>query len=85
MGSKTRLGSYCTNRGNNTMNLVTSHKTIARLARPIKVNINSLSKSNDIYKIRYSIITPLNLFYMMINSKCRALIKATLGPTHNAC
>ena len=66
------------------MNLVTSRKTIARLARPIEVNINSLSKSNDIYKIRYSIITPLYLFYMMINSKCRALIKATLGPTHNA-
>ena len=38
MGSKTRLSSYCTNRGNNTVNLVTSRKTIARLARPIHIN-----------------------------------------------
>ena len=37
MGSKTRLSSYCTKRGDNTVNLVTSRKTIARLARPIKV------------------------------------------------
>ena len=36
MGSKTRLSSYCSKRGDNTMNLVTSHKTNARLARPIK-------------------------------------------------
>ena len=35
MGSKTRLSSYCTKRGDNTMNLVTSSKTIARLSRPI--------------------------------------------------
>ena len=35
MGSKTRLGSYCTKRANNGVNLVTSHKTNARLARPI--------------------------------------------------
>ena len=35
MGSKTRLSSYCTNRGDNTVNLVTSRKTNARLARPI--------------------------------------------------
>ena len=35
MGSKTRLSSYCTKRGENTVNLVTSRKTIARLARPI--------------------------------------------------
>ena len=37
MGSKTRLSSYCTERGDNTVNLVTSRKTIARLARPIIV------------------------------------------------
>ena len=35
MGSKTRLSSNCTNRGDNTVNLVTSRKTNARLARPI--------------------------------------------------
>ena len=35
MRSKTRLSSYCTKRGDNTMNLVTSRKTNARLARPI--------------------------------------------------
>ena len=36
MGSKTRLNSYCTKRGDNTVNLVTSRKTNARLARPIR-------------------------------------------------
>ena len=35
MGSKTRLSSYCTKRGNNTVNLVTSRKINTRLARPI--------------------------------------------------
>ena len=35
MGLKTRLSSYCTKRGDNTVNLVKSRKTIARLARPI--------------------------------------------------
>ena len=34
MGSKTRLSSYCSKRGDNTVNLVTSRKTNARLARP---------------------------------------------------
>ena len=29
-------------------------------------------------------IKPLNLFYMVTNSKCWALIKTTLGPPHNA-
>ena len=35
MGSKTRLGSYCTKRANNGLNLVTSRKINTRLARPI--------------------------------------------------
>ena len=35
MGSKTRLSSYCTKRGNNTVNLVTSRKINTRLACPI--------------------------------------------------
>ena len=35
MGSKTRLSSYCTKRGDDTVNLVTSRKTNARLARPM--------------------------------------------------
>ena len=34
MGSKTRLGSYCTKRANNGVNLVTSRKINTRLARP---------------------------------------------------
>ena len=36
MGSNTRLSSYCTKRGDDTVNLVTSRKTNARLARPMK-------------------------------------------------
>ena len=35
MGSKTRLGSYCTKRANNGVNLVTSRYINTRLARPI--------------------------------------------------
>ena len=35
MGSKTRLGSYCTKRANNGVNLVTSRNINTRLARPI--------------------------------------------------
>ena len=44
MGSKTRLSSYCTKRGDNTVNLVTSRKTNARLARPSAKNPDALSK-----------------------------------------
>ena len=36
MGLKTRLSSYCTKQGDNTVNLVTSHKTNVRLACLIK-------------------------------------------------
>ena len=48
MGSKTRLSSYCTKRGNNTVNLVTSRKINARLARPIvfKIHVVNLFKQN---------------------------------------
>ena len=35
MGSKTRLGSYCTKRAKNGVNLVTSRNINTRLARPI--------------------------------------------------
>ena len=35
MGSKTRLGSYCTKRANNGVNLVTSRNINTRLARPM--------------------------------------------------
>ena len=35
MGSETRLGSYCTKRANNGVNLVTSRNINTRLARPI--------------------------------------------------
>ena len=34
MGSKTRLSSFCTKRGDDTMNLVMSHKIKTRLAHP---------------------------------------------------
>ena len=37
MGSKTRLGSYCTKRANNGVNLVKSLNINTRLARPIEV------------------------------------------------
>ena len=54
MGSKTRLSSYCTMRGDNTVNLVTSHKTSMRLARYCYKTKNSLSlplKPNEIIKL----------------------------------
>ena len=41
MGSKTRLGSYCTKRANNGVNLVTSRNINTRLARPICKSIRS--------------------------------------------
>ena len=49
MGSKTRLSSYCTMRGDNTVNLVTSRKTIARLARPIgnEVSIEQAAEETE--------------------------------------
>ena len=39
MGSETRLGSYCTKRANNGVNLVTSRKINTRLAGPITMLI----------------------------------------------
>ena len=44
-----RLSSYCTKRGDNTVNLVTSRKIIARLARPI-------ASAHTSYFIRPSIV-----------------------------
>ena len=41
MGSKTRLGSYCTKRANNGVNLVTSRNINTRLARPIQINFDA--------------------------------------------
>ena len=49
MGSKTRLSSYCTKRGNNTVNLVTSRKTNARLACPIG---NSYKQTQDFKNVQ---------------------------------
>ena len=40
MGSKTRLGSYCTKRANDGVNLVTSRNINTRLARPISMQIH---------------------------------------------
>ena len=42
MESKTRLCSYCTKQGDNAVNLITSRKTNARLARPISRKIVQL-------------------------------------------
>ena len=42
MGSKTRLGSYCTKPANNGVNLVTSRKINTRLARPMDMSAPSL-------------------------------------------
>ena len=49
MGSKTRLSSYCSKRGDNTVNLVTSRKTNARLARPIPVPRYCLDHDLDLH------------------------------------
>ena len=43
MGSRTRLSSYCTKRGDNTVNLVTLRKTNARLARPIGQKLHKIT------------------------------------------
>ena len=42
MGPKTRLSSYCSNRGDDTVNLETSHKTNARLVPPIPMKWTSM-------------------------------------------
>ena len=42
MGSKTRLGSYCTKRANDGVNLVTSRNINTRLARPMGVQMHIL-------------------------------------------
>ena len=47
MGLKTRLSSYCSKRGDNTVNLVTSRKTNGRLAHPILVKILSRGYSEE--------------------------------------
>ena len=39
MGSKTRLGSYCTKRANNGVNLVTSRNINTRLACPMTAGL----------------------------------------------
>ena len=51
MGSKTRLSSYCTKRANNTVNLVTSRKINARLARPIEGKIKEKSSDEKVKEI----------------------------------
>ena len=60
MGSKTRLGSYCTKRANNGVNLVTSRNINTRLARPIwevvlgapdRVNIPCLMHDNRLCQL----------------------------------
>ena len=57
MGSKTRLSSYCTKRGDNTVNLVTSRKTNARLARPIVLHMIKL----EYFVAYYSVLSLVNI------------------------
>ena len=45
MGSKTRLGSYCTKQADNGVNLVTSRNINTRLARPIAAQAKAATKS----------------------------------------
>ena len=49
MGSKTRLGSYCTKRANNGVNLVTSRKINTRLARLIAGEVSLLDDVTPIF------------------------------------
>ena len=51
MGSKTRLGSYCSKRANNGVNLVTSRNINTRLARPM---IMKMVEEISLYKKFYS-------------------------------
>ena len=60
MGSKTRLGSYCTKRTNNGMNLVTSCNINTRLARPIPAGISW--PHEEIYILIY-----VNLYSIIVN------------------
>ena len=50
MGLKTRLSSYCTNRANNGVNLVTSRNINTRLARPIDLLKYSAQRLNSPWK-----------------------------------
>ena len=56
MGSKTRLSSYCTKRGSNTVNLVTSRKINARLARPIEGKVMATNPVKQSYKVINQVI-----------------------------
>ena len=51
MGSKTRLGSYCTKRANNGVNLVTSRNINTRLARSLIPNIDQIYMEFNHYDI----------------------------------
>ena len=62
MGSKTKLRSYCTKRGDDTVNLVTSRKTNARLARPI---ICFLLSSTDKVAVLYDFCLQVNKWERM--------------------
>ena len=61
MGSKTRLSSYCTKRGDNTMNLVTSRKTIARLAHPIRQKFRSIWYTHTLFSLSKTILLRITI------------------------
>ena len=61
MGSKTRLGSYCTKRANNGVNLVTSRKINTRLARPIDMILKWMALTFKLSVLKKTHIwTPFN-------------------------
>ena len=68
MGSKTRLSSYCTKRGNNGVNLVTSRKINTRLARPMKPHqkscIGYVYKSDRGYMINVNVSSRENVSFL---------------------
>ena len=72
MGSKTRLSPYCSKRGDNTVNLVTSRKTNSRLERPIVVTLYLRAKLGEesrwqhggVAATRPRLLTPILLLVM---------------------
>ena len=78
MGSKTRLGSYCTKRDNNGVNLVTSRNINTRLARPI-FKWNLMMNNTPIYTERHYLLRDLDDIYVDApNIRCSTKQSASL-------
>ena len=77
MGSKTRLGSYCTKRANNGVNLVTSRKINARLARPIDYDFTGTMTVGDLVMVNgllFQLSIPLNFLGSVYREVRQSLI-----------